>query len=250
MSSTRLHRALVAYQCLADLNLYDSPECQALATQAAAGRYLFILSHDISTQEDRALAVQLWEDDYPGWLAKSDVVHLQPVSQLPEVPSLARASIVLTVPEVISFTYRAMAVHRYYLWGGTVSPNYDCSGLMQAAFRSAGVWLPRDAHQQEGFLDPVTWLELKRGDLVFFGAASRADHVGLYLGRGRYIHSSGRNGGRNGIAIDVLSEAGDRISRHYFSQLRGFGRINYSYEPVGQKFEALMESTHTGLHFM
>lgn len=249
MNSARLDSAVVAYQCLTDLNLYDTPDCQKLATQAAAGRYLFILSHDISTQEEDALAVQLWEDDYPGWLAKCDFDRLIPVSHLPEPPTLSRSRIIQAIPAAVAFTYRAMVVHRYYLWGGTVAPNYDCSGLMQAAFRSAGVWLPRDAYQQEGFLDPVKWAVVKRGDLVFFGTANRATHVGLYLGQGRYIHSSGSEEGRNGIAIDVLSEAGDRVSRHYFSQLRGFGRINYSYKPVGRKFEAIVESAHTGLHF-
>lgn len=249
MNSARLPSTVVAYQCLIDLNLYDAPDRQGLATQAAAGRYLFVLSHDIATQEEEVVAVQLWEDDYPGWLAKSDVQHLVPVAQLPEPPARSRSQIVEAIPTAIAFTYRAMAVHPYYLWGGTVAPNYDCSGLMQAAFRSAGVWLPRDAYQQEGFLDPVNWAEVERGDLVFFGTANRANHVGLYLGDRRYIHSSGRDAGRNGIAIDVLSAAGDRVSRSYFAQLRGFGRINYSYKPVGHKFEAIVESANTGLHF-
>jgi len=239
----------VAYRCRTDLNLYDAPECQALATQAAAGRYLFVLSDDIVAPEDGVLAVQLWEDDYPGWIREADLAQLEPVSALPEPPSPTRAAIAAAIPTAIAFAYRAMAVHDCYLWGGTVAPNYDCSGLMQAAFRSAGVWLPRDAYQQEGFLNPVTWADLARGDLVFFGTPSRATHVGLYLGDGRYLHSSGDEYGRNGIAIDVLSAAGDRVSRAYFKQLRGFGRIDYSYKPVGLKFEDIVESAHTGLHF-
>ena len=94
----------------------------------------------------------------------------------------------------------------YYLWGGTVAPNYDCSGLMQAAFKSVGVWLPRDAYQQEAFTQSISFEELLAGDLVFFGSDEKATHVGLYLGEGCYIHSSGQKQGRNGIGIDKLSE--------------------------------------------
>ena len=61
----------------------------------------------------------------------------------------------------------------YYLWGGTVRPNYDCSGLMQAAFASVGIWLPRDAYQQEGFTQAITIGELATGDLVFFGTSKK-----------------------------------------------------------------------------
>ncbi|MGD1902053.1 MAG: NlpC/P60 family protein [Geitlerinemataceae cyanobacterium] len=249
MTPSRLPSAPVVYRCLADLNLFDSPECASLATQAARGRYLFVLSDDIATSGDGTLAVQLWEDDYPGWILEGDRVHLEPVDALPEPPTLSRTQIAAAIPTAIAFAYRAMAVHEYYLWGGTVAPNYDCSGLMQAAFRSAGVWLPRDAYQQEGFLNPVAWPQVQRGDLVFFGTASRATHVGLCLDRRRYLHSSGREIGRDGIAIDVLSEAGDRVSRTYFKQLRGFGRIDYSYKPVGVKFESIVESAQNGLHF-
>ncbi len=73
-----------------------------------------------------------------------------------------------------------------YVWGGeTPGVGFDCSGLVQAAYKVAGVALPRVAQDQ---YDATTKLgpgntELAPGDLVFFGTSATAiDHVGLYVG--------------------------------------------------------------------
>jgi NlpC/P60 family/Bacterial dipeptidyl-peptidase Sh3 domain len=213
------------YECLADLNLYDSPECSRLATQAAAGRHLKFIS-----KQDTAIEVRLCEDNYPCWLAVCDLNSLQPCNLPYKAPIFTYEDIKKLLPQVIEFTYHAMQQPNYYLWGGTVAPNYDCSGLMQAAFASVLIRLPRDAYQQEGFLDKINATELEPGDLVFFGTPQKATHVGLYLGNGRYIHSSGKEQGRNGIGIDVLSEQGDAVSQSYYKQLRGAGRVIKSFE--------------------
>ncbi|OKH42283.1 glycoside hydrolase [Calothrix sp. HK-06] len=213
------------YKCLADLNVYDSPECSRLATQAAAGRHLKFTSN-----QDTAIEVLLCEDNYPGWLAVSDLNLLQPANIPYQPQTFAEEDIKKLLPQVIDFTHHAMSQPNYYLWGGTVAPNYDCSGLMQAAFASVGVRLPRDAYQQEAFLLPISVSQLEPGDLVFFGTPQKATHVGLYLGGGRYIHSSGKEQGRNGIGIDILSEQGDAVSQSYYKQLRGAGRVIQSYE--------------------
>ena len=220
---------LAQYQCLTNLNLYDSPECISLSTQAATGRHLRITSN----HQDTAVEVCLCEDDYPGWLSVPDLQFLQLTETLYQPQFISAAEIQQHVPTIIAFTQAAKAQDNYYLWGGTVAPNYDCSGLMQAAFKSVGIWIPRDAYQQESFVQPIDINQTQPGDLIFFGTPQKATHVGLYLGDGLYIHSSGKDQGRNGIGIDQLSAQGDTVSQTYYKQLRGAGRVVKSYAGNG-----------------
>lgn len=231
------------YWCKDNLELYDSPECQTLATQAAQGRHLRLYGKiQDNTKNSQAILVQLCEDDYTAWLSFLDCKNLEIASQRYQAVPWSETQIQAQLPQVIEFTYQAMQTPNQYLWGGTVSPNYDCSGLMQAAFGAVGIWLPRDAYQQEAFTKALPLSTesfdlscLKPGDLVFFGTSEKATHVGLYLGEGRYIHSSGQNQGRNGIGIDVLSEQGDTVSQTYYQQLRGAGRVISSYQSLTTK---------------
>ena len=241
VSLTDLHTAFstdpaqkIEYQCQANLNLYDGPESDRLATQAAVGRHLQIISLPITTprtSDSAAIQVRLCEDDYPGWLRTTDISELVVATTPYQAIALDATQIQARLPEAIAFVYKAMEQPNYYLWGGTVGPNYDCSGLMQAAFASVGIQLPRDAYQQEAFTQAITVTDLQLGDLVFFGSPEKATHVGLYVGDHSYIHSSGKDQGRNGINIDRLSEQGDVVSQAYYRQLRGAGRVIASYQP-------------------
>jgi cell wall-associated NlpC family hydrolase len=74
-----------------------------------------------------------------------------------------------------------------YQWGGT-GPGYDCSGLVWAAYQSAGVSLPRTSTEQSTFGTPVARDALQPGDLVFF--YDPVGHVGMYIGDGLMVHSS------------------------------------------------------------
>ncbi|MFQ4139666.1 C40 family peptidase [Nodosilinea sp. PGN35] len=216
------------YVCGRGLNLYKTAELGGLVTQAAAGRHLRVAAEQ---QTSDAWAVVLCEDDYPGWIRAADGEALQPAEQLYRPVSLDRSAIEPRLPEVIAFAERAMATPNTYLWGGTVGPNYDCSGLMQAAFASVGIRLPRDSYQQEAFTQPIAWDELTPGDLIFFGTPERTKHVALYLGQGNYIHSSGVDQGRNGIGVDSLSDLSHSVSAAYHRQLRRAGRVMTSYCP-------------------
>jgi SH3-like domain-containing protein len=82
-----------------------------------------------------------------------------------------------------------------YLWGGTSDKGVDCSGFVKTAFYANGIILARDASQQAMYGQPVDFTEmnnLEPGDLLFFGSsAQHVTHVGIYLGKGEFIHSSG-----------------------------------------------------------
>ncbi|MCU0571220.1 MAG: C40 family peptidase [Oculatellaceae cyanobacterium Prado106] len=129
------------YQCLGNLNLYDSPEIKDLATQAVAGRQLKFLP--LPTEQNgritgQAIQVRLCEDDYPGWLPLEDLDLLAEAEAPYEAIALSPQEIGDRIPQVIRFAQAAMTQPNYYLWGGTVGPNYDCSGLVQTAFTVAG----------------------------------------------------------------------------------------------------------------
>lgn len=69
-------------------------------------------------------------------------------------------------------------------------PNHwDCSGLLQAAWKKAGRSLPRTAQAQYNATRHVADSKRRIGDLIFFGGASSIYHVGIYAGAGKVWHS-------------------------------------------------------------
>jgi len=78
-----------------------------------------------------------------------------------------------------------------YRWGGSSTEGFDCSGLVGYVFRSAlGIELPRVSRQMAHSGEQVERAALSAGDLVFFSRRGRrVDHVGIYLGNGRFVHA-------------------------------------------------------------
>ncbi|MEU0942909.1 NlpC/P60 family protein [Streptomyces canus] len=78
-------------------------------------------------------------------------------------------------------------VGKPYVWGATGPDSYDCSGLTQAAWKAAGVDLPRVTYDQVNAGTTVSLADAQPGDLVFF--YDDISHVGLYIGNGMMIHA-------------------------------------------------------------
>lgn len=99
-----------------------------------------------------------------------------------------------------------------YRWGGTDSDGYDCSGLIQYAYGEHGILLPRVSRDQArlGVLVDKEVRALRPGDiLVFAVSGSGVSHVGLYVGDGKFIHSSS-----TGVRLSSLT-ATDGDSRYW-----------------------------------
>jgi hypothetical protein len=87
-------------------------------------------------------------------------------------------------PDVVASARQFLGVP--YVWGGNSAWGLDCSGLVQLAYRMAGVDLPRDADQQFAAGQRVELDDAEPGDLVCYRG-----HIGIYLGNERMIHSTG-----------------------------------------------------------
>ncbi|MEV0092091.1 NlpC/P60 family protein [Streptomyces sp. NPDC050738] len=74
-----------------------------------------------------------------------------------------------------------------YVWGATGPSSYDCSGLTQAAWKAAGIDLPRTTWDQVKVGKRIATADLQPGDLVFF--YDDISHVGIYIGGGKMIHA-------------------------------------------------------------
>jgi cell wall-associated NlpC family hydrolase len=92
-----------------------------------------------------------------------------------------------------------------YRWGGdTVVEGMDCSGFVRAVYNLCGVNIPRTSQEQFRSGDPVERDELHPGDLVFFGdSSSKINHVGIYVGEGRFVHAPRRG---DDIRVSSLDE--------------------------------------------
>ncbi|MBA0054270.1 glycoside hydrolase [Streptomyces sp. AJS327] len=88
--------------------------------------------------------------------------------------------------KVIAFAKKELG--KPYVWGATGPSSYDCSGFTQAAWRTAGISLPRVTYDQVEVGTKVAKSDMKPGDLIFF--YDDISHVGIYVGGGQMIHAS------------------------------------------------------------
>ncbi|MFD4439883.1 NlpC/P60 family protein [Nocardia sp. NPDC058519] len=119
-----------------------------------------------------------------------------------------------TAAQVISFACAQLGLP--YVWGGNgpdVNGGWDCSGLTQAAYRAAGISIPRTTYDQVHTGTTVSENQLAPGDLVFYGTAADVHHVGIYLGGGQMVHAPTFN---EPVQVSAYRWGGD----DYYSAMR------------------------------
>ncbi|MDL5203118.1 C40 family peptidase [Streptomyces sp. ALI-76-A] len=89
-----------------------------------------------------------------------------------------------------------------YVSGGTGPNSWDCSGLVQTAFKQVGIDLPRVSQDQSTAGTQVSLSNLQPGDILYWGGAGSAYHVGVYVGDGMFV---GAQNPSTGVAEKPLS---------------------------------------------
>jgi len=102
-----------------------------------------------------------------------------------------------------------------YHFGASSATATDCSGLVKQAYARAGVPLPRSAAAMMKAVEPIGLSEIRPGDLVFFSTGRRRLHVGLYQGKGMFVHASPK---QHEVVVSSLDQ-------RWRKQLIGAGRV-------------------------
>ena len=110
-----------------------------------------------------------------------------------------------------------------YVWGGTTPEGFDCSGYVQYLYKKHNINLPRTAWAQSKKGTNVEINDLQKGDLLFFLTDKKrgipVTHVGIYIGKGKFIHAASK---KKGIIISPLTHGS--YARSFVSAKRVVGK--------------------------
>ncbi|MFD3869843.1 NlpC/P60 family protein [Streptomyces sp. NPDC058623] len=135
--------------------------------------------------EARRLLARLTAEERAAYEARSGTTTTAAPARAPGTPPPPAPADGSRAARAVAFAYGAIG--KPYVWGATGPGSFDCSGLTQAAWRAAGVSLPRTTYTQINAGQRVARGQLAPGDLVFF--YSGVTHVGMYVGGGQMIHA-------------------------------------------------------------
>lgn len=143
-----------------------------------------------------------------GWIRSSFISNLKSGYDINDEGGL-RNNLVSSAVSYIGTQYR---------WGGKTPLGIDCSGLCSMAYMLNGILIYRDAKIKEGFpIKEITFKQIKKGDLIFFPG-----HVAMYLGDGKYIHSSTSN---DVVKINSFNKNSNDYNEDLDRSLKRFGSI-------------------------
>ena len=126
-----------------------------------------------------------------------------------------------------------------YVWGGSSTKGFDCSGLVSYVYKELGTSISRTSQAQSKDGVAVAKKDLQPGDLVFFGDASAPHHVGIYMGGDQYLHSP-KTGDK--VKISTLSSRADYAGARRVS-VDGASNIS---ESIGTSSNSSSSSSSSG----
>ncbi|MFT8324877.1 NlpC/P60 family protein [Oenococcus sicerae] len=107
-----------------------------------------------------------------------------------------------TVQTVINLAVQLSKQNIPYVWGGSTTAGFDCSGLVSYVFQRAGISLPHYTVSQESYVSKHSVASAKPGDLLFWGNVGASYHVAIYIGNGQYVAAP--EPGKN-VEIETIS---------------------------------------------
>jgi cell wall-associated NlpC family hydrolase len=139
-------------------------------------------------------------------------------SPAPQLPASAPPS---TEPGATIANLAASLIGTSYEFGGADRAGFDCSGLALFVHERVGISIPRSAAAQQRAAQAVPLTQLLPGDLVFFRMGSGGiDHVGVYVGAGRFVHAPHR-----GVAVSSADLREGFFAQHLVNAGRFWGAV-------------------------
>jgi len=183
----------------------------------------------IKTTDDHWVQVQLVNGTL-GWIQEGDLtINPEP----------------MTMQKMLAYSHNFVGLP--YLWGGTSTFGFDCSGFVQFLFRNLGIVLPRDSHLtvNSPLLYEVSRKALQPGDILFFGFDNKISHEGLYLGNNLMINATAYNS-----PIVQLSNINDPhwkamyiTARRLIADLESLPKFQGNIEPLSDAMKQKMLNT-------
>lgn len=144
-------------------------------------------------------------------IAEEHIIAHTVDSQFDGNEELFRESVIDTALQYLGTQYR---------WGGKTTSGIDCSGLASMAYMQNGVLIYRDAKIVDGWpVKEIDRAQMKPADLIFFPG-----HVAIYLGQGRYVHSTGA-GQSGGVVVNSFVPSDPLYRKEMLEKITAVGSV-------------------------